>query len=179
MEEEHNTHIVEERNIGLKKALVEKGGGHLEERQSFVEPLKKRLLRLTAVRKVQEVELGEAVSKEDKSRRGRLEESWGVTMHEVVVDSEASSNPPSGVTGIQRLECVDEPNTARITTMTITPTLLKYLVVMKAPQMLMRAMDLRGKRGAFWRKSNSQNFLPAERPGRRKMIGCSQKMRCS
>ena len=112
MEEEHNTHIVEERNIGLKKAPVEKGGGHLEERQSFVEPLKKRLLRLTAVRKVQEVELEEAVSQEDKSRRGRLEESWGVTMHEVVVDSEASSNPPSGVTGIQSLECVDEPNTA-------------------------------------------------------------------
>ena len=69
-------------------------------------------MRLTAVRKVQGVELGEAVSKEDKSRRGRLEESWGVTMHEVVVDSEASSNPPSGVTGIQKLECVDEPNTA-------------------------------------------------------------------
>ena len=112
MEEEHNTHIVEERNIGLKKAPVEKGGGHLEERQSFVEPLKKKLLRLTAVRKIQEVELGEVVSKEDKSRRGRPEESWGVTMHEVVVDSEASSNPPSGVTGIQRLECVDEPNTA-------------------------------------------------------------------
>ena len=112
MEEEHNTHIVEERNIGFKKASVEKEEGHLEEWQSFVEP-KKRLLRLTAVRKVQEVELGEAVSKEDKSRRGRLEESWGVTMQEVVVDdSEASSNPPSGVTGIQRLECVDEPNTA-------------------------------------------------------------------
>ena len=103
MEEEHNTDIVEERNIGFKKASVEKEGGHLEERQSFVEP-KKRLLRLTAVRK--------AVSQEDKSRRSKPEESWGVTMHEVVVDSEASSNPPSGVTGIQRLECVDEPNTA-------------------------------------------------------------------
>ena len=102
-EEEHYTHIVEQKNIGFKKASVEKEGGHLEERQSFVEP-KKRLLRLTAVRKV--------VSQEDKSRRSKPEESWGVTMHEVVVDSEASSNPPSGVTGIQRLECVDEPNTA-------------------------------------------------------------------
>ena len=111
MEEERNTHIVEDRNIGFKKASVETEGGHFEERPSFKEP-KKRLLRLTAVRKIQEVELGEVVSKEDKSRRGRLEESWGVTMHEVVVDSEASSNPPSGVTGIQRLECVDEPNIA-------------------------------------------------------------------
>ena len=42
-EEEHNTHIVEERNIGFKKASVEKEEGHLEERQSFVEP-KKSLL---------------------------------------------------------------------------------------------------------------------------------------
>ena len=111
MEQEHNYHIVEERNIGFKKASVEKEGGHFEKRPSFEEP-KERVLRLTAVRKVQGVELGEAVSQEDKSRRGRLEESWGVTMHEVVVDSEASSNPPSGVTGIQRLECVDKPNTA-------------------------------------------------------------------
>ena len=111
MEEERDTCIDEDRNIGFKKASVETEGGHFEERPSFEEP-KKRLLRLTAVRKIQEVELGEVVSKEDKSRRGRLEESWGVTMHEVVVDSEASSNPPSGVTGIQRPEYVDEPNTA-------------------------------------------------------------------
>ena len=111
MEEERNTRIDEDRNIGFKKASVETEGRHFEERPSFEEP-KKRLLRLTAVRKIQEVELGEVVSKEDKSRRGRPEESWGVTMHEVVVDSEASSNPPSGVTGIQSLECVDEPNTA-------------------------------------------------------------------
>ena len=98
MEDERNTRIDEDGNIGFKKASVAKEGGHLEERQSFVEP-KKRLLRLTAVRKVQEVELGEAVSKEDKSRRGRPEESWSVIMHEVAVDSEANSNPPS-VTGI-------------------------------------------------------------------------------
>ena len=111
MEEERDTCIDEDRNIGFKKASVETEGGHFEERPSFKEP-KKRLLRLTAVRKIQEVELREVVSKEDKSRRGRPEESWGVTMHEVVVDSEASSNPPSGVTGIQRLECVDEPNIA-------------------------------------------------------------------
>ena len=86
MEQEHNYHIVEERNIGFKKASVEKEGGHFEKRPSFEEP-KKILLRLTAMRKIQEVELGEVVSKEDKSQRGRLEESWGVTMHEVVVDS--------------------------------------------------------------------------------------------
>ena len=78
--------------------MVETEEGHSEERQSFVEP-KKRLLRLTAVRKGQEVELEEAVSLEDKSRRSKPEESWGFTMHEVAVDSEASSNPPS-VTGI-------------------------------------------------------------------------------
>ena len=96
MEEERNTRIDEERNIGFKKASVEMGG-HFEERRSFEEP-KKRVLRLTAVRKVQEVELGEAVSKEDKSRRGRPEESWGVIMHEIAVGSEASSNAPSGVT---------------------------------------------------------------------------------
>ena len=91
MEEERNTHIVKERNIGFKKASVETEGGHFEERPSFEEP-KKRVLRLTAVRKVQEVELGEAVSLGDKSQRSKSEESWGVTMHEVVVDSEVALN---------------------------------------------------------------------------------------
>ena len=51
MEEERNTHTVEERNIGFKKASVENEGGYLDEKHSFVEP-KKRFLRLTAVRKV-------------------------------------------------------------------------------------------------------------------------------
>ena len=68
MLEERDNRNDEERNIGFKKAAVEKEEGHSEERQSFVEP-KKRLLRLTAVRKGQEVELEEAVSQEDKSQR--------------------------------------------------------------------------------------------------------------
>ena len=66
MEEERNTRVDEDTNIGFKKASVETEAGDFEERPSFEEP-KKRLLRLTAVRKVQDVKLGEAVSKEDKS----------------------------------------------------------------------------------------------------------------
>ena len=36
MEEEHYTHIVEEKNIGFKKASVETEGGHFEEPKKSV-----------------------------------------------------------------------------------------------------------------------------------------------